>query len=243
MNVLKIIASNSYITVNKALIKAFGLEAAVLLGELASESNYWGGEWFYSTVENIEERTTLNDYRQRKAIKELQKGGVIEAAVKGIPAKRYFRINEEQVFKILDNQPSNGCNTSSETISELGVKPFQTNKNREENIQEEKTKREGNASRSNAPAKHKHGEYKNVLLSDEELRKLEEEIPDYQSYIENLSGYIASTGKRYKSHYATIRQWYSRDLKSGKAEQRKFVEEPKSSDPLNGWEPVPGIDC
>ena len=65
------------------------------------------------------------------------------------------------------------------------------------------------------PAKHKYGEYKNVLLTDEELAKLQREYPaDWPGRIERLSEYIASTGKRYKSHYATIRAWANRDQKA-----------------------------
>ena len=60
---------------------------------------------------------------------------------------------------------------------------------------------------NNKPVKHKHGEYKNVLLTDEELEKLKAEYPDYSDRIENLSNYLASSGKTYKSHYATIRNW------------------------------------
>ena len=64
------------------------------------------------------------------------------------------------------------------------------------------------------PVKHRHGEYKNVLLTDEELDKLKELFPaDLQDRIERLSEYIASTGKKYKSHYATIRAWANRDSK------------------------------
>ena len=63
------------------------------------------------------------------------------------------------------------------------------------------------------PVKHKHGEYKNVLLTDEELDKLKSEYPDYSERIENLSSYIASTGKSYKSHYATIRNWARKEQK------------------------------
>lgn len=55
--------------------------------------------------------------------------------------------------------------------------------------------------------KHKHGEYNNVLLTDEEFEKLKSEYPDYEERIERLSSYVASTGKSYKSHYATIRNW------------------------------------
>lgn len=61
------------------------------------------------------------------------------------------------------------------------------------------------------PTRHKFGEYKNVLLSDDEIEKLRTDIPDYLQLIEKLSEYIASTGKRYKSHYATLRSWSRRD--------------------------------
>jgi hypothetical protein len=64
------------------------------------------------------------------------------------------------------------------------------------------------------PVKHKYGEYDNVLLTDEELAKLQKQFGrELPAYIERLSGYIASTGKKYKSHYATIRNWASRDAK------------------------------
>jgi hypothetical protein len=58
--------------VNKDLMRAFGIEEAILLGELASEYEYLKkqyaieNEWFYSTVENIEKNTTLSKYKQKK---------------------------------------------------------------------------------------------------------------------------------------------------------------------------------
>jgi hypothetical protein len=62
------------------------------------------------------------------------------------------------------------------------------------------------------PTKYKYGYYKNVLFTDEEYRKLQEEFPhDYTERIERLSEYIASTGKKYKSHLATIRAWARKD--------------------------------
>ena len=59
--------------------------------------------------------------------------------------------------------------------------------------------------------KHKYGEYNNVLLSDAELEKLKAEFPDWEERIERLSAYVASTGKRYKNHLATIRNWARND--------------------------------
>mgnify|MGYP003309224012 CR=1 FL=1 len=64
--------------------------------------------------------------------------------------------------------------------------------------------------------KHKYGEYKNVLLTDDELDKLKTEYPsDWEDRIERLSSYVESTGKKYKSHYATIRNWARKDSTKG----------------------------
>lgn len=60
--------------------------------------------------------------------------------------------------------------------------------------------------------RHKYGMYGNVLLSDVDYKRLQEEFPhDYSDRIERLSEYIASTGKKYKSHLATIRSWARKD--------------------------------
>jgi predicted phage replisome organizer len=77
------------------------------------------------------------------------------------------------------------------------------------------------------PVKHKYGEYKNVLLTDDELEKLKTEYSDYENRIERLSGYIASTGKAYKSHYATIRNWAKKDTeRPQQATQKQQVLQP-----------------
>lgn len=73
--------------------------------------------------------------------------------------------------------------------------------------------------------RHQHGAYKNVLLTDEEYEKLKKEFADYEQRIERLSEYMASTGKTYKSHLATIRSWARRDKKQAGAETLKAVDE------------------
>ena len=73
--------------------------------------------------------------------------------------------------------------------------------------------------------KHRYGEYDNVLLTDEELTKLKEKIPNWQDFIERLSSYIASTGKRYKSHYVTMLNWYRRDGQRQQAQQSQQKQE------------------
>ncbi|MDO4294516.1 MAG: replication protein, partial [Eubacteriales bacterium] len=59
-----------------------------------------------------------------------------------------------------------------------------------------------------------HGRYQNVFLSDRELADLQADFPTiWSQYIERLSEYMASTGKRYQSHAATSRRWASEDVK------------------------------
>lgn len=81
------------------------------------------------------------------------------------------------------------------------------------------------------PAKekrHKYGAYNNVLLSDTDMEKLKSEFTDWQERIERLSEYIASTGKSYKNHLATIRSWAKKDIETAK----------KSSD---GWDYINSV--
>lgn len=65
------------------------------------------------------------------------------------------------------------------------------------------------------------GEFENVKLTKEELDKLQVSYSDcYEEYIEKLSSYLAQTGKRYKSHYATLLNWIRRDGKEKQDKQK-----------------------
>jgi DNA-binding Lrp family transcriptional regulator len=54
-------------------------------------------------------------------------------------------------------------------------------------------------------------QFSNVILTVDELNDLKQYIPKWQEYIERLSNYMQSTGKTYKNHAATIRQWAIKD--------------------------------
>ena len=59
-----------------------------------------------------------------------------------------------------------------------------------------------------------YGECQNVLLTDEEYQKVKDQ--GLLGLVEELSFYIAGSGKSYKSHYAVIRQWAIRKAKETK---------------------------
>lgn len=61
------------------------------------------------------------------------------------------------------------------------------------------------------PAKKAHGEFGNVMLTDDEYIKACASIQDCDSMIERMSSYKASSGKKYKSDYAALLNWARRD--------------------------------
>ena len=63
------------------------------------------------------------------------------------------------------------------------------------------------------------GEFNNVKLSEGELEKLKDTIPNYLMLIENLSSYMKSKNKRYASHYATILNWNRKNQE----EKNKYI--------------------
>jgi predicted phage replisome organizer len=81
---------------------------------------------------------------------------------------------------------------------------------------------------SNKPVRHKYGEYKNVLFTDADLEKLKNEFPDWEQRIERLSEYIASTGKSYKNHLATIRAWARKEKPQNVGANGIAIKETKS---------------
>lgn len=96
-------------------------------------------------------------------------------------------------------------NTVSETPIDTNVGNINKTKNINKNINRNKKE----------IIKEKFGEFENVFLSVDEFQKLKSKLGvETENYIERLSSYIASSGKKYKSHYATILSWTQKDTKS-----------------------------
>ena len=157
-------------------------------------------------AENV--RITIVYLRRVGLLEDIGEGiELIEAAKNtGSESESAHRVRAHRERKALQ------CNT---TVTDGNANETACNVEKERDKEKEKIKRE---------SKHKHGSYNNVLLTDAELEKLKTEFPsDYQNRIERLSEYIASTGKSYKSHLATIRTWARRDGEKQKERQNKYT--------------------
>lgn len=131
----KLLSTDGYIQVNKSLIKLFGLHEAIIIGELCAEYNYWEragklvDDMFYSTRDNIEDNTGLNDHYQRKALSTLKEAGIIEVKKQGIPAVNYYKIRFDKLLNILSS--------SSERDEELDTDEMKPNNNKQTNLNKE----------------------------------------------------------------------------------------------------------
>lgn len=73
--------------------------------------------------------------------------------------------------------------------------------------------------------KHPHGEFNNVMLTTDEYAKWIMSGEDADALLEELSSYLASSGKKYKNHYATLLNWRRRKSKEKKDAPKSFAQQ------------------
>jgi hypothetical protein len=101
-------SQEDYLTINKPLVRTIGFECAGFLSELIDEFMYYYKNnqaqdgWFYSTTENVQERTGWGRKTQDRLIKKLKDLKLIEYKLAGLPAKRYFKINIEVAENLIN---------------------------------------------------------------------------------------------------------------------------------------------
>ena len=129
--VKELLTSSNYWTLNKTIVKIFGIETAFLLTNLAEAETMMSDKdgWFYQTSETLEEFTSLSRYKQDKAIDELVEAGVLQKDVRGIPAKRYFKLDYEALAnKIASNSQTRVRKTNKQEPKKLATNKELSNK-------------------------------------------------------------------------------------------------------------------
>ena len=157
----------------------------------------------------------------RTAINKLKATGEITSEA----TNRYTIITIENWEKYQFEKEEATSETTAEATSDQQTDNKQTTNN-QQHLKKDKNDKNINNKKKNIEkekVKNKYGEYQNVLLTDEEMDKLRKEFPgDWAEWIERLSSYMASTGKTYKNHPATIRNWARKDKEKGEQKQTKY---------------------
>ena len=184
---------------------------------------------FITSTETLANETGLSIQQVRTILKKLESTN--EIIVKRTNKFTLIKVVNYRVFQELGNdeqqENNNQITSNQQTDNNQITNEQQTDNNqitttkevkKEKNEKNEK-KEESEGTSASPPAKgsakEKYGEFGNVLLSADEYKNLVDSMGDMltSDYIERLGVYIASTGKEYKSHYATILNWTRKDSK------------------------------
>lgn len=195
------------------------------------------------TVEKIVEKAIqvgIFDSNKFHNYKILTSKGIQERYFSAASRKTQVLVHRDFVLKnvsaynnwvYVDNNSVSVCNNPQSKVKESKV-----NKSKEKNIgpngprsysennnfRLEEEKKNKKSKKFEKEIKHRYGPNSNVLLTDEEFEKLKKSFPaDYEKRIEDISYYLASTGKTYKSHYMTILNWARMDKARGKGQFKK----------------------
>lgn len=176
MNVIQLVASSGFITVNKIIAKEFGIDAAVFLGEIASTQVYWEAHngldengMFFETAEQITENTTLTTYQQGKASKVLEDAGLLKSKRKGVPAKKFYAVDSDGLEVFFKNKFLKNLETRVEKIEKLDSQFF-GNINKKREIKKREIRKDN----------------KDIVLESSLSDPLKEKLIDFLSYRQEI---------------------------------------------------------
>lgn len=167
-----------------------------------------GHVFIYFTISNLANTLHKGEMTIKNCLTALENSGLIvrKRQGAGLPNQIYVKIPESnfcQTDKKLSIGQTENCPTDGQKTVYRIDKKLSTSNNK--GIKTNQQKRE-----SKEPLT-AYGSYHNVFLTDIELKDLKKTVVDWSQYIEKLSSYIASTGKQYQNHAATIKNWQRKD--------------------------------
>ena len=193
MKLMKLLATDNYTIYNKTIAKRIGVECAILLGTLCSLQNSFKQEEFFRNEEDLSEDTCLSIYTIRKCKQELNKLGILEITKKGLPAKHYFKINEDKVLELITNDNELETTSSDEIV---------TTSNNEINITSDNDFIITNYNKQNNKQDNKQ---KNVIIINNKEEEVEPQDTLYD-YLQN-NGFVLSP-----IHYEEVSTWEDTEL-------------------------------
>ena len=186
-----------------------------------SQANGWadssGQIYIVFPIAEIANAIDRSPMTVKNALNELETAGLIERRRRGqsMPNRIYIKIPDGQdIVRLTDKKLSvrgkENCPSDGQKTIPLMDRKLSTN-NLTSKIKELPKGRERVCARAR-------GRYQNVFLSDTEVDELQAELSGlWQQYVEKLSEDMASTGKTYQNHAATIRRWAAEDRRKGKS--------------------------
>ncbi len=131
--IFKLLNPDNTVTINRPLAHALGTNEAIIYSALIAKQLYYekrgmldNSGYFYSTIDDLKESTSLSKRQQGGAIKTLIEAGLIDCKRRGIPGRRCFRVCDD--IELLNKIIERGKSIMTELKSCQNV-PTSENKN------------------------------------------------------------------------------------------------------------------
>lgn len=175
--VKQLLLMNNYYSLNKTLVSRLGIEEAFFICLLAEAEQFFKGHekdgYFFQTAKEIEARSGLSSYKQRTIIASLEEKGLIKTDLKGIPAKRYFKLEYENISNFIFEGEEAGKEEEEETAETPDVKNFDNKESSDpekggdlttrcEKISQQAVKNFNNSESKNSTSNYKESNIKNI---------------------------------------------------------------------------------
>lgn len=199
---------------NPLLARATGsVKAGLLLAQLL----YWwqkgrDKEWIYKTIKEIEEETALSRNEQDGAIKRLKRLEVMEVKLRGVPAKRHFKLNLLKISNLVCGSSTNlfeeNQQSTTETTAEISSEREIINKEKEL-----------------IPL---NGKYPSLTsLGETEFQETAERYQVPLAFVvscyDSLVNYCEAHGRRYKNYLAALRSFVKNNALKVRKEATEHV--------------------
>ena len=129
MTAKKLLGSSAWVIRSNQIANVFqSNDAAILLGYLCDRDSFYSAKseekkkkfngWFFCEATKIQKGTVCSPHIQRKWFKVFEEIGLVQIKLKGVPPKRYFKINEKVLNSLMDSkcQPGEHLNVNPVNI-------------------------------------------------------------------------------------------------------------------------------
>ena len=195
----------------------YSINAKLLYGLLLnrtmlSQKSGWvsedGNVYVIYTIKQMANDLDRSERTVKTALRELENAGLITRVRQGWNRANRLFLQVPDEVQVSSRPAGKTCPIEVQDFSSCMVQDLPPNKdNKKEKDRSENKERE---------SLRRFGEFQNVFLSEGELASLQSDFPNrYVEYIDRLSVYMASNGRHYANHYATLRKWLNEDIRSG----------------------------
>ena len=177
-----------------------------------------GDVYVIYTIRQMANDLNRSERTVKAALAELENAGLITRIRQGWNRANHIFLQLPDEVQLSSRPEGNICPMDGLESSPCMGQNLPTSK-------KEKKKTDSSQNNGRENARRCFGQYQNVFLLDSELAELQSTYPTcYEDYINRLSAYMASSGKHYANHYATIRKWLDEDSKPKPGKNYDYTE-------------------